>query len=78
MSATHGTLENEIMNAVWSIEEGIDGFSTSEISVSDILNFINRTGAKKAYTTVKTVMDRLVEKQFLVRTKSGKKFYRIN
>lgn len=74
MAASHGTLENEIMNAVWSVEEGTDGFSATEISVSDILNFINKTGAKKAYTTVKTVMDRLVEKQLLIRTKSGKKF----
>lgn len=75
MAATHGTLENEIMNAVWAIEEGTDEFAPSEISVSDILEYINKTGAKRAYTTVKTVMDRLVEKELLVRTKSGKKFY---
>lgn len=73
MSCSHGTLENEIMNAVWSVEE--DSGNTSEISVSDVVKYINRIGATRAYTTVKTVMDRLVEKALLVRVKSGKKFY---
>lgn len=75
MSSSHGTLENEIMNAVWSIEEGFYDTNQSEISVSDIVKFFNQTGLQRAYTTVKTVMDRLVDKALLVRVKSGKKFY---
>ena len=74
MSTSHGTLENEIMNAVWSIEETISKNSTDSISVSDVVEYINNNGNTRAYTTVKTVMDRLVEKALLVRTKNGKKF----
>lgn len=72
MSTSHGTLENEIMNAVWTLEEELS--SKNGISVSDIVNYINRNGTTRAYTTVKTVMDRLAEKNLLVRTKYGKKF----
>lgn len=71
MASSHGTLENEIMNAVWSLEEKTD---FCEISVNDVLMFINDNGSSKAYTTVKTVMDRLVEKKYLERFKFGKKF----
>ena len=72
MSTSHGTLENEIMNAVWTIEEGHS--SEKGISVSDVTDYINKNGSTRAYTTVKTVMDRLVDKALLVRTKFGKKF----
>lgn len=72
MSYTHGTLENEILNAVWSMEE--DGTNSGEISVSEVLDAVNNNGSVRAYTTVKTVMDRLVEKNLLKRKKSGKKF----
>ncbi len=66
-----GSLENEIMNAVWTIEEN----SATDISVADVAEFINKnSSAKKAYTTVKTVMDRLVDKEYLNRIKTGKKF----
>ena len=72
MAFTHGTLENEILNAVWSMEE--NGVNTKNISVSEVLSEINNNGNIRAYTTVKTVMDRLVEKNLLKRQKSGKKF----
>ena len=72
MTFTHGTLENEILNAVWSMEE--NGVSSRNISVSEVLSEINNTGNVRAYTTVKTVMDRLVDKNLLKRQKSGKKF----
>ena len=72
MTFTHGTLENEILNAVWSMEE--NGINTKNISVSEVLFEINNTGNIRAYTTVKTVMDRLVDKNLLKRQKSGKKF----
>ncbi|MCD7740199.1 MAG: BlaI/MecI/CopY family transcriptional regulator [Candidatus Gastranaerophilales bacterium] len=72
MIYTHGSLENEILNAVWTMEE--NDISTKSISVSEVLNEINNNGNVRAYTTVKTVMDRLVDKNLLKRQKSGKKF----
>lgn len=72
MSYTHGALENEILNAIWTMEE--KGYSVKNISVSEVLDEINANGNIRAYTTVKTVMDRLVEKKLLIRQKSGKKF----
>ena len=72
MAFTHGTLENEILNAVWAMEE--NGMSSKDISVSEVLSQINNNGNIRAYTTVKTVMDRLVDKNLLKRQKSGKKF----
>lgn len=72
MSLTHGTLESEILNAVWTMEE--NGVNSKDISVSEVLSEINNNGNVRAYTTVKTVMDRLVDKNLLKRQKSGKKF----
>ncbi len=72
MAYTHGTLENEILNAVWTMEE--NGVNAKNISVSEVLSEINSNGNIRAYTTVKTVMDRLVDKNLLKRQKSGKKF----
>ena len=72
MAFTHGTLENEILNAVWAMEE--NGINTKSVSVSEVLSHINNSGNIRAYTTVKTVMDRLVDKKLLRRQKLGKKF----
>ena len=45
-------------------------------SVKDVFEHINNSNsAKRAYTTIKTVMDRLYEKEVLLRIKQGKKFY---
>ncbi len=75
MKSIHGSLENEIMNAVWSLEENDRNNGNINISVGDIVDFINSYGKNKAYTTIKTVMDRLVDKKYLQRYKSGKKFF---
>lgn len=72
MAYTHGTLENEILNAVWAMEE--NSINEKDISVSEVLEEINNNGNVRAYTTIKTVMDRLVEKNLLKRYKIGKKF----
>ena len=72
MTYKHGTLENEILNAVWTMEE--TGINIKNISVSEVLSHLNNNGSVRAYTTVKTVMDRLVDKNLLKRQKSGKKF----
>ncbi len=72
MNFTHGILENEILNAVWKMEE--NETVQEKISVSGVLTEINNSGNVRAYTTVKTVMDRLVEKNLLKRQKCGRKF----
>ena len=52
-----GTLEIEIMNAIWSmLEENED----RNIAILDVVNFLENNGCMRAYTTIKTVMDRLV------------------
>ena len=72
MNYTHGSLENEILKTIWMLEE----IDESDVSVNDVQEVINRNSSgKRAYTTVKTVMDRLVEKNMLVRYKQNKKFY---
>ena len=75
MKTSHGTLENEIMNAIWSLEENSEDVDSLNISVGDVFEYINSNFTAKAYTTVKTVMDRLVDKEYLERIKIGKKFY---
>lgn len=70
---SHGALENEIMNAIWTLEENLG--HSGEISVNEVLEFLNNSAStQRAYTTIKTVMDRLTGKNMLVRYKSGKKF----
>ena len=72
MAFIHGALENEILNAVWKTEK--NDACAKNISVSGVSAQIDTGGCKRAYTTIKTVMDRLVEKNLLVRRKCGKKF----
>lgn len=73
MSLKQGDLENIILNALWDLE----GEGHSKIFVGDIQEKIknDRADAKEwAYTTVKTVLDRLVDKEIAVREKDGKKY----
>lgn len=72
MNFRHGSLESIILNALWDLEaQGV-----YKNSVKDVFDYISSTQtAKRAYTTVKTVMDRLFEKEVLLRIKQGKKFY---
>lgn len=72
MNYSHGSLENEILNAVWTMEE--TNKEDNNISVNEVLESINQNGNIRAYTTAKTVMDRLVDKKLLDRYKRGKKF----
>lgn len=68
----YGILEIEIMNAIWSLQDQNEDVN---ISVTDIVECLNENKIERAYTTIKTVMDRLVSKDVLVRYKNGKKFY---
>jgi predicted transcriptional regulator len=70
MDLRQGDLENIILNALWDLEQ--DGLET--IFVADIQTRINSQAKKWAYTTVKTVLDRLVDKGLAVRHKDGKRF----
>ena len=72
MRKINGSLENEILDAIWNIEEENEDI---KISGTEVLEQLNSSSLKRAYTTIKTVMDRLVEKKLLVRYKEGKKFY---
>ncbi len=67
-----GSLEIEILNSFWNITS-VD--EDAEISIQDVVNELAKNGLNRAYTTIKTVMDRLVAKSILVRYKSGKKFF---
>lgn len=68
----YGVLEIEIMNSIWNLQERNED---ANISVADIVESLGNNEVERAYTTIKTVMDRLVSKDILVRYKSGKKFY---
>ncbi len=72
MNFRHGSLESIILNALWDLEsQGI-----YKNSVKDVFDYISASHTtKRAYTTVKTVMDRLYEKEVLLRIKQGKKFF---
>jgi predicted transcriptional regulator len=62
-----GKLEAEVMNVVW--DEG-------RATVHTVLRRLNsrRRGRELAYTTVMTVLARLVDKAFLAREKEGRAF----
>ena len=67
-----GRLEIDILNALWSLTEENED---NDVSIQDVVDVLNTKGTERAYTTIKTVMDRLTAKSILVRYKSGKKFY---
>jgi predicted transcriptional regulator len=57
-------LESEIMDEVWA---------AGERSVRDVLEALNgRSDVQRAYTTIMTVMHRLVDKQLLRRERRGR------
>ena len=67
-----GKLEIDILNSFWKLTETDED---KDISIQDIVDDLSANGVKRAYTTIKTVMDRLTVKSILVRYKVGKKFY---
>lgn len=68
----YGVLEIEIMNAIWDMQEQNED---RNIAISDVVDMLKENNVFRAYTTIKTVMDRLVSKGILARFKSGKKFF---
>lgn len=67
-----GSLEIDILNSFWKLSEENE---MRDISIQDIVDDMKLLGVERAYTTIKTVMDRLTVKSVLVRYKSGKKFF---
>ena len=70
MLSKHGTLESAILSALWQLEAS----GSYNNTVKDVHEMIP-DGEKKAYTTIKTVMDRLFEKKVLLRFGEGRKFF---
>lgn len=67
-----GKLELEILNSFWSLTEQNED---KDVSIQDVVDYLAQLGLSRAYTTIKTVMDRLVCKSILVRYKVGKKYF---
>lgn len=67
-----GKLEIDILNSVWNMT---DECEDRDISIQDVVDDLAQNGVTRAYTTIKTVMDRLTVKSVLVRYKVGKKFF---
>ncbi len=67
-----GKLEIDILNSFWNLTANDED---RDISIQDIVDELALNGIERAYTTIKTVMDRLTVKSVLVRYKVGKKFY---
>lgn len=70
MDLKQGDLENIILNALWDLE----GDGRGKIYVGDVQDKIRSSNKTWAYTTVKTVLDRLVDKEIAIREKDGKKY----
>lgn len=70
MELKQGDLENIILNALWLMEEE----DKDKIDVRDVQEKIKTDTQSWAYTTVKTVLDRLVDKELVLRIKEGKKY----
>ena len=67
-----GKLEIDILNSIWNMTAD---FEDRDISIQDVVDDLSQNGIDRAYTTIKTVMDRLTVKSILVRYKVGKKFF---
>ena len=70
MELKQGDLENIILNALWLMEEE----DQEKIDVRDVQERIRTEDQSWAYTTVKTVLDRLVDKELVLRMKDCKKY----
>lgn len=67
-----GKLEIDILNTIWTLTAECE---ERDISIQDVVDYLSANGVDRAYTTIKTVMDRLTLKSILVRYKVGKKFF---
>lgn len=71
MKSRHGSLESSILNVLWEFESK----NLFKNSVKDVYDCLSKNDSdRRAYTTIKTVMDRLVKKKFLLKFKSDNKY----
>jgi predicted transcriptional regulator len=66
LQQTLGTLEAQVMNAVWDTE--------GEVSVEQVRKRLAEQGKDAAYTTIMTTMSRLYKKGLLTRRMRGKAY----
>ena len=71
MLSKHGTLESAILSVLWQLEAK----GSYNNTVKDVYESLQNNEEKKAYTTIKSVMDRLFEKKVLLRFGQGRKFF---
>lgn len=71
MHSKHRTLECAILNILWNFEKN-DVYTNS---VKEVYEALNQIDSSRAYTTIKTVMDRLYQKGILLRFKQKNKFF---
>ena len=72
-----GDLENLIMNVLWQhVENKTDSNLACLLDVQDIQELLHQSCPSRqwAYTTVKTVCDRVAQKGWVIRIKDGKRF----
>jgi predicted transcriptional regulator len=62
-----GPLEQKVLSVIWQNQ-------AKACTVSDVLNILNTEEEDLAYTTVMTILNRLVEKKYLSRNKNGRSF----
>ena len=51
-----GKLEIDILNSFWNLTKDDED---KDVSIQDIVDDLSANGIERAYTTIKTVMDRL-------------------
>lgn len=65
--ANIGPLEQKVLSVVWQNQ-------AKACTVSDVLEILNADQENLAYTTVMTILNRLVEKKYVSRSKNGRSF----
>lgn len=63
MIANLGPLEKKILEILWRIEKG---------TARDVCTELEKAGKRKAYSTVRTILNRLMEKDVIVQKKDRK------
>lgn len=71
MHSKHRTLECAILNILWNFEKN----NVYTNSVKEVYEALIQIDSSRAYTTIKTVMDRLHQKGILLRFKQKNKFF---
>ncbi len=71
MNLQRGDLKNRVLNALWDLQQAEE---ITLVSVNEIREQIQSGKQQWAYTTVKTIADRLVEKGLVMRKKDALKY----